>query len=295
MKRTKGQGSNVETARIHATQRNAFAFALAVGSRAIFLRDKLLGRIPRGLLPPEQLALTPLRIGSGSNELDALFATPASEQVRATVLICHGIGEVVRQWLPVQKLLAERGVASLVFDYSGYGRSTGWPTPEQLELDAITAFARLAELVDGPISLLGFSLGTGVVPAILSRVDAHRIVLCASFTSFRAAARRLGMVSPFSGLVPPVWNSQLPLQSNSRPVLLVHSTLDGLFPLSMARDLAGWCGESGELRIVEGLRHNEPFYKAPADYWHPIADFLCVESEPAGSQGSGTESAATID
>ncbi|HWA95540.1 MAG TPA: alpha/beta fold hydrolase [Terracidiphilus sp.] len=266
--------ASAECERINAVQKNAFALVLAVGSRAIYLRDKLLGRIPRHTLPPEGLTLNRFRIVSGSNELDAVFAAPANERAQAAVLICHGIGEVVGQWLPVQQLLAERGVASLVFDYSGYGHSTGWSTPAQLEQDAITAYTSLSGLVAGPVSLLGFSLGTGVVPAILDRVPARRIVLCASYTSFRAAARRLGMVAPLSGFVPPIWDAELPLRSNVRPVLLVHSTRDRLFPLSMAKELASWCGESGQLRIVNGLRHNEPFYKATAEYWHPIADFL---------------------
>ena len=260
---------------INALQRVLFAASLVVGSRAIYLRDRLLGRMR--LAPAPELALTPLTIASGRNQLDAVFAAPAQQPTRGTVLICHGIGEVVQQWLPVQQRLAERGVASLVFDYSGYGRSTGWPMPAQLEQDAIAAFEQLRTLTPGPISLLGFSLGTGIVPAILDRVRAERIVLCASFTSFRAAARRVGFVPPLSALVPHVWNAEQPLRAGAQKVLLVHSTHDRLFPIAMAKQLADWCGERAELRIVEGLRHNEPFYNATAEYWHPIAEFIAGE------------------
>jgi alpha-beta hydrolase superfamily lysophospholipase len=220
------------------------------------------------------LTLTPLAIPSGRNVLDAVFAAPAAEPPRATVLICHGIGEIVLQWLPIQRLLAARGVASLVFDYSGYGRSTGWPTPAQIENDAVAAFGRLQELASGPVSLLGFSLGTGVVPAILHRVRAHRLVLCAAFTSFRAAARGVGFRGFLSPLVPPIWASERALREGGHRVLLVHSTRDRLFHVAMAEELAACCGERALLRIVEGLRHNEPFYKPTTDYWDPISDFL---------------------
>jgi alpha-beta hydrolase superfamily lysophospholipase len=255
-------------------QRAAFALALTVGSRAIQVRDRTLGRIPRRSTQAPGLTLTPLAIRSGRNVLDAVFAAPAGEPARATVLICHGIGEIVPQWVPIQRLLASRGVASLVFDYSGYGRSTGWPAPAQLEDDAVAAFGRLQELADGPVSLLGFSLGTGVVPAILHRVPAHRLVLCAAFTSFRAAARSVGIPGFLSALVPPVWDSERTLRSAPHRVLLVHSTRDRLFRVAMAEQLAACCGERAILRIVDGMRHNEPFYKATTAYWDPIADFL---------------------
>ena len=64
---------------------------------------------------------------SAANMLDAVFVEPAAIPPRASVLLCHGIGETVEQWFGVQQLLAANGVASLVFDYSGYGKSTGRP------------------------------------------------------------------------------------------------------------------------------------------------------------------------
>lgn len=262
---------------VSATQRIAFALALAAGSRAIFARDWMLGRIrlPR---PQAHVELTSLTVTSGLNRLDALFAVPMSGTVKASVLICHGIGEVVVQWAPIQQMLAAHGIASLVFDYAGYGRSTGWPTPAQLEQDALAAHARLKELASAPISLLGFSLGTGVAVAILHRVETHRVVLCAGFTSFREATHCVGVPRALLRFSPQVWNSESILRSATHPVLVVHSTHDRLFPAAMGESLAGWCGNRAQLRIVQGLRHNEPFYKPTTAYWDPIAAFLASDS-----------------
>lgn len=264
--------------RITLAQRAAFVLALSTASRAIHVRDLLMDRIPRLPIQPSGLTLTPCSIASGSSRLDAVFATPSDEPVRATVLICHGIGEIIAQWLPIQRLLAARGVASLVFDYSGCGRSTGRPTPAQLEQDALAAFAHMRDRSPGPISLLGFSLGTGIASAILHQVPVNRLVLCAAFTSFRAAARRVGVPGFLEMLVPPIWSSESALRAFNQPVLIVHSTRDRLFPVAMAEQLSNWCGERARLHIVHGLRHNEPFYKAPASYWDPIAEFLIAES-----------------
>ncbi|HKF46133.1 MAG TPA: alpha/beta fold hydrolase [Terracidiphilus sp.] len=260
-------------ARVTAAQRAAFVLALSTASRAIHVRDLLMDRIPRLPVQPSGVTLTPHIIASGRSRLDAVFAAPSATTL-GTVLICHGIGEIIAQWLPIQQLLAARGVASLVFDYSGYGRSTGRPTPAQLEQDALAAFTHLRGLAPGPISLLGFSLGTGIAAAILHQVPVHRLVLCAAFTSFRAAARRVGIPPFLDPLVPPVWSSESALRAFNQPVLIVHSTRDRLFPVAMAEQLANWCGERARLHVVHGLRHNEPFYKAPASYWDPIAEFL---------------------
>ena len=62
----------------------------------------------------------------------------------------------------------------------------------------------------------------------------------------------------------------------------MHSTRDRLFPVAMAKELASWCGERAQLRIVKDLRHNEPFYRPAADYWGPIADFLVQKPAPRG-------------
>ena len=267
---------------VSATQRVAFTLALSGGSRAIFARDWLLGRI-RQPKPQGHVRLTPLSIASGRNRLAGLFAAPASDPVKAAVLICHGIGEVVVQWTPIQQMLAAHGVASLVFDYSGYGRSTGWPTPAQLEQDALAAYAQLCELTSAPISLLGFSLGTGVAVSILDRVAVHRLALCAGFTSFREATQCVGVPRTLLRFSPSIWDAEPILRAAAHPVLVVHSTHDRLFPVAMGESLAAWCGPRAQLRIVKGLRHNEPFYKPTAAYWDPIAEFL-VSDHPIPAQ-----------
>ena len=129
------------------------------------------------------------QIQSGRHHLDAIFVTPAALPCRAALLICHGIGETVEDWHGVQQMLAAEGVASLVFDYAGYGRSSGWVTAQQCERDACAAFAYLEGLTPAaPISVLGFSLGSGVACAVIDKLTARTLVLCAAYTSFREAA-----------------------------------------------------------------------------------------------------------
>ena len=170
---------------------------------------------------------------------------------------------------------AAHGVASLVFDYSGYGKSKGRLHWEQFEMDAIAAFGALKERVpDLPLTVLGFSLGSGVAAAMIHRVGAKRLILCEAFTSFRHAAASVGIPRPLKHFVPPIWNAQPPLARCKMPVLIVHGEKDRLFPIAMAHELAGWCEPRAEVIVVPNTKHNQPFHKPHISYWGPIVEWL---------------------
>jgi alpha-beta hydrolase superfamily lysophospholipase len=253
----------------------SFTIALTGISRALLLRDRLMGRlrpVVEGTGPVASVERH--QIVSGRNVLDAVWVRPVGGvPVRAVLLICHGISETVEHWVPVQELLAANGAASLVFDYSGYGRSTGRIEAAQCERDAIAAFEFLEKLAPGaPIAVLGFSLGSGIAAAVMSRVRASRLVLCAGFTSFRAAAHSVGVPVGLGPLIPRLWHAEESLRGCKVPILVVHGERDRVFPVKMAAELAACCG--AEERIVPKLTHAEPYYRPQVEYWGPIVQWI---------------------
>jgi hypothetical protein len=256
-------------------QHRILAFGVTLIGRTLILRDRLLRRVARPIIPDKPITVSRQTIPSGRNLIDAVFVTPAANDLKANLLLCHGIGETVEHWFVVQQLLAASGVASLVFNYSGFGRSTGLFNAHQVEEDAIAAFHRLRELATPlPISILGLSLGSGIAAAILPRVPAHRLVLCAVFTSLRKGAISIALPKSFGSLVPDIWDSENALRACDAPVLIVHGDRDRLFPVSMAEALRAACAAPCELVVVPGLAHNEPFYRPQASYWNLIASRL---------------------
>ena len=253
-----------------------FDIAIHCVGRVLLARDLALGSVKRnwGVKPAEQ-GVTRLAIQSGRNVLDAVLVMPASKETRASVLICHGIGETVQNWFAIQGLLATCGVASLVFDYSGYGRSSGVFHARQSEQDAVSAFFCLQRLTKPlPISLLGFSLGSGIAIAILGRVHANAMLLCAAFTSLREAVRSVGVLKIFCFAVPPIWCAKDVLRTCNVPVRIVHGEKDRVFPVKMAAELNDFCGSRAEVDIVANLAHNEPYSRPQMSYWGPIASHL---------------------
>jgi pimeloyl-ACP methyl ester carboxylesterase len=256
--------------------RLSFTIATTIASRAILYRDRALRRIARlSRGTTENVIVSQHWISSGNNRLHAAYVAPAATPPKAALLICHGIGEIVEYWFPVQQLLAANGVASLVFDYSGYGRSSGSIDWSQCELDAVNAFEYMTRIAPSmPASMLGLSLGSGIAAAIVDKVKAQRLFLCGAFTSYRAAACSVFVPRFLSAFVPPIWDSQEALKNCPIPVVIVHGEKDPLFPVQMAADLASACGDNAELIVVPNLSHNEPFYKPRLSYWNLVISRL---------------------
>lgn len=190
------------------------------------------------------------------------------------LLLCHGIGETVEHWSAAQALLRDRGVGSMVFNYSGYGRSTGRVCVENCDADFVAAYAELRRRVGDAttVYVLGFSLGSGIAAQGVASLQPPiaGLFLCEAFDSFREAACAAGAPRWMARWVPDVWRTTAAVGSLTMPVCVLHSTGDRLFPLSMPRKIVAASGGRAELVVVEGLGHNEPFLKAVESYWEPI-------------------------
>src|ERR1043165_629120 len=68
-----------------------------------------------------------ISIASGDRKLDAILVRAPVDTAPA-VLFFHGTAEAVSFWADTQALLYRSGITSMVFDYSGFGRSTGRAT-----------------------------------------------------------------------------------------------------------------------------------------------------------------------
>lgn len=202
----------------------SFTVAVTLASTVMILRDRILGRVGNyRLLDDSGPAVSNHSISSRREVLDATFVMPARESPRAALLTCHGIGETVDHWLGVQYLLAEKGIASLVFDYAGYGRSTGTVRWEQCENDAVAAFGLVRELVPASQpSFLGLSLGRGVAAAIMDRISPKHLILYAAFTSFQAATCAVGLPEWLAFMAPSIWNTRVSLRRCPSPPLIIH-------------------------------------------------------------------------
>jgi hypothetical protein len=255
---------------------------LRVISRLLLRSDRLSGRMEQ-MLGDFSFDKERMVISSGNRNLSAVYVSPGADT--PAILICHGIGELVEYWGKVQGLLKRMGVSSLVFNYSGYGASSGTFSVAHCEEDAVAAYRKLVDLGHQSIILLGFSLGSGVGCEVASRVDVDGLVLCEGFSTLREAGLAMGFSQWMTRVVPNVWDTLHRVCELKIPVLVVHSDEDGLFPLSMAEQVREACESRGKLIVVNGLSHAGPYFTPTEVYWRPVAEWVKERSSevPAGT------------
>jgi fermentation-respiration switch protein FrsA (DUF1100 family) len=173
------------------------------------------------------------------------------------VLLCHGNGGNVGDRVPFAALLTAAGFDVVVFDYRGYGRSSGKPSEQGTYLDARAALASLLAqpgVEASRVLLLGESLGGAVAVDLALAHPPAGLVLLSTFTSVRAMAR---LHYPFipAALVPDAYPSLRRIGALRAPLLVLHGEGDDVVPLSHARNLFEAAPEPKRIATFPGVGH----------------------------------------
>ena len=191
----------------------------------------------------------------------------------AHVLFFHGNGGNISHRLDQVRALTGAGMDVLLFDYRGYGRSTGAPDEAGTYRDARAARAALLAQpgVDpAAILYLGESLGGAVASELAVAEPPAGLVLQSTFTSVRAMARLHYPVVP-AGLVPDAYPTLDRVRRLRCPVLILHGDRDEIVPVSHGRELFAAAVGSKRLEIVPGAGHNDLLMVSGAAYGETVA------------------------
>jgi uncharacterized protein len=226
------------------------------------VRRLLLNRLlyfPDRAVPPTPPFAEDVELRGGGERLHGWW-TPARRGVPvAHVLFCHGNGGNIGDRLSHVRLLAEAGLDVLVFDYSGYGRSSGRPSEQGTYRDAAAAHAALLRRpgVDpGRVLLLGESLGGAVALALALELPPAGLILQSAFTSVRDMARVHYPFLPRS-LVPDAYPSLERIGALRAPLLVLHGARDAIVPLLYGEALFEAAPEPKRLEVFEDAGHND--------------------------------------
>jgi len=266
-----------------------FQFFVTLAMRLILIRDGLATRRSPQETAAGAASTIPCSIASGGRVLEARLAMPRSAPL-ASVLILHGIGERLDYWTEAQQLLARCEIASLIVHYSGYGKSMGATTPENLRQDVRASYAELQRLVPGVPApcVLGLSMGTGVAVDAAPGLQPppSGIILCEPFSSLQDAAGAVCDTLPglrlasrwLAKLMPDVYRTAATVGRIESPLLIVHSDADELFRVGMAQAILAAANAAGqppaELAVLHGFAHNDAYLRPSLGYWQPILDFI---------------------
>jgi fermentation-respiration switch protein FrsA (DUF1100 family) len=198
-------------------------------------------------------------------------------QDRPVILFCHGNAGNISHRLEYTGMLLEMGVNVFIFDYRGYGKSSGHPTEQGIYTDALSAFDYLVwdeKINPDDIILLGRSLGAAVALEVALKRGARAIIIENGFLSVHHMAKEMGIFRIVSPLVPQNYNSLEKIKDVTIPKLIMWSERDEIVPPFMGRRLFDAAGEPKEFYEIKDAGHNDTHIAGGREYQNTISEFI---------------------
>lgn len=207
-------------------------------ARYVFVPDRVIEKTPAdvGLVFEDITLLT-----SDGERLAAWYIpAPPTTPNPWTLLNCHGNGGDIGDRVPPLRTLHDLGLNVLIFDYRGYGNSTGAPTEQGTYEDARTAWRYLVEMRGtSPARTIayGHSLGGAIAAWLAEQVHPAGLVLDATFTSAIDIGASMFPHLPIRYLSRFRYDTLERIQRINCPLLIAHGTRDETIPIDHSRRL----------------------------------------------------------
>ncbi|MDH5444041.1 MAG: alpha/beta hydrolase [Gammaproteobacteria bacterium] len=249
-------------------------FLFLFQARVIFFPD----------LPGRQLEMFPNNINLAFEDVYAKtedgeiihgWYVPA-ENATVTMLFSHGNAGNISHRLESIALYNSLGMNVLIYDYRGYGQSTG-KISEQGFYQDIDAMWRVLTEQKGiraeNIILFGRSLGAAIASQLATRVKAGAVIIESPFTSVPDMGAKLYPFLPVRLLSRFQLSNIIHASQAQSPVLVVHSRHDEIIPFSHGEKVFESAAEPRVFLPISG-DHNGGFLLSGNVYIDGLQEFL---------------------
>ncbi|HMB39726.1 MAG TPA: alpha/beta hydrolase [Wenzhouxiangellaceae bacterium] len=195
---------------------------------------------------------------------------------RGSLLFSHGNAGNISHRLDSLEIFYQLGFNALIYDYRGYGRSTGRPSETGLYRDAEAAHGWLTGTKNIPsdeIVLFGRSMGAAVSARLARARPPACLILESAFTSVPDRASELYWWLPIRWLLELEMNTREYVAGTDTPTLVIHSRDDEIVPFEHGRRVAEAAGEKADLLEISG-GHNTGFLRSREIYIQGLDRFL---------------------
>jgi fermentation-respiration switch protein FrsA (DUF1100 family) len=192
------------------------------------------------------------------------------------ILFCHGNAGNMSHRLDNIRLLLDHGLQVFIFDYRGYGKSTGTPSEIGIYTDGLAAYDYLVGergIPPGQIVLFGRSLGAAVAIDIALKKKVGSLIMETPFTSTRDMAKTMGLFVLISYFLPRHYNALEKIPRVNVPKLIVHGERDEIVPFSMGQRLFEAAKMPKYFYPLKKAGHNDTYVKGGEEYFRVIATF----------------------
>ncbi len=252
----------------------------------------------RVFVEPQRLGLhaEDIYFASGDNvQLHAWLLEPKKVKYPWVFVLFHGNAENLTSHYTGMSWVVEAGARLFAFDYQGYGRSQGRPSPEGTVRDGIAAITWVQKKFPSlKVIVVAQSLGGPIALRSLQDLSRQKdfyppqaIILEGTFLSYQQAGASVlsrsvvtWLFQPFSYLLlSDRWGPERgePLQKSKGllvPKIVIHNEKDPVVAYSLGQSLYSELPEPKEFWSIPPGHHMDTFWRKDPDYRKKLLDFL---------------------
>ena len=180
-----------------------------------------------------------------------------ADSSKGVIYYHHGNAGNLDRWGGIAEYFVQFGYDVLIYDYRGYGKSTGIRSEKTLHQDAQHIYDELLkEWPADQIILYGRSLGSGMACQVAANNDAKMLILETPFYSLKSMASWRFPFLPTRLLVKYDMLNWKWLQEADLPIHIFHGTEDGVVPYWSGKKLYESVQDKATFTTLEGAQHN---------------------------------------
>lgn len=207
---------------------------------------------------------------------------------KAKILFFHGNAQNLSAHFAMLAWMVDFGYDLMIYDYPGYGKSSGKPTPESTALSGVAALSKIESINPQlPLVVYGQSLGGQIMQKSLNLYEKKNykaVIIEASFLSYRSVARRMLSKSWVTWLFQPVawlvmsdhWAGD-PSLIAPIPVYVLHGNLDNVVPLDQGQHVFEKAKDPKQWKVIEGGSHSNTYFIKNGTYRRYLLSILDAE------------------
>ena len=175
------------------------------------------------------------------------------ENPQGAIVFFHGNAGSLAHWGKIGARLAALGYDCYLFDYRGYGKSSGSLRSEAqmlADVEAMMAYIR-RDSGNKPLTLIGYSLGSGMAAYAAAHYPVERLILVSPFYTLRGLIQEKYPIVPAPLIKYPLPSAEYLTQSAKTPLLLIHGRRDTLIPLAHSHRLRAQFSDRASLHELD--------------------------------------------
>lgn len=246
--------------------------------------------------PDKNLYFDPKRFGlsyedgfldtTGASKIHYWYFPSQTKTTKGVVVFFHGNGENLSSHFAMLAWLPKESYSYIIFDYPGYGQSSGTTTPESTVEAGVATVRFVAKTYPNtPLFIHGQSLGGNIAQKVhndlKNELRVNGVILESTFMSYGKVARHAlskswitWALQPLTYLLVSNKYSGHVEEISPTPLLVIHGTQDPVIGYEMGQRLFEQAKEPKEFVTVPNGGHGNIYYIDNGIYRQDLLRFL---------------------